>query len=184
MIVGLSGKIGAGKSEVARYLRNRIELSEEVAFAAELKEMAMRLFGASRGQVELGKDELLETRPNRYTVRHVLQVLGGGIRAIDTEAWVRAWRARVEQVYATYGSHAVVLVPDVRYRNEVQAIVDMGGVVVRLMRAAAVPEQVGNHESEVALDEFPFLLTVDNREMTVDEANVVVLAMLRDVGVV
>lgn len=58
------------------------------------------------------------------------------------------------------------LVTDVRFPNEVKAIKDKGGVVIRIERPSLQSNDI--HESETSLDSYPFVYTINNNG-TIDE---------------
>lgn len=76
--------------------------------------------------------------------REMMQRLGEEARAIlGQDIWVRP----VMKYYAEFGGNVVI--PDVRYRPEVAAIEEAGGVVYRITRPGVGP--VNDHSSELDL---------------------------------
>lgn len=163
MIVGLCGVAGAGKSTAARAL---VALGYvELSLAAPIKRIARDLFGFSVEQLN-GPSSARNAIDPRYGVspRHVLQTLGTDwARAVDPNVWVR-------RLIADASEHERVVVPDVRFRNEVDAIRDAGGIVIRLLRG--LHASTDDHPSERAVREIPadaFFAEIDNREATVEQ---------------
>jgi len=75
-----------------------------------------------------------------------LQMVGTDwFRGLWEDCWINAWTKRVGESTAD-----VVLVPDVRFPNELKAVQDMNGFVIRLMRAPFADQD--QHLSETALD--------------------------------
>lgn len=71
-----------------------------------------------------------------------------------------------------FGNIQGVVISDVRFKNEVAAIQDAGGTVVRLLRGAPLPGEAGRHQSETEVQEIPDSLfdhVIDNREFTLEE---------------
>ena len=85
-------------------------------------------------------------------LEQVLQRLGTGVRAaIDQEFWVKA-------LFNTYSDN--IIIADVRFPNEVEAVKERGGIVFRIERPGA---GAGNHISETALDDYHgFDYIIDN----------------------
>lgn len=166
MIIGISGKIGSGKDEVARRLcaiwgfkvlrladALREELLERVPRTlAALHALEQRnLWPVDRCAciAEIGAPTLACLRDMIYNrkplgVRELLQEWGTDLRRReDSEYWCKRWRERV----ANLTGHVVV--PDVRFQNEVQAVRDQGGLLWRVERPGTA---LGEHESERLLD--------------------------------
>jgi hypothetical protein len=80
------------------------------------------------------------------TVRELLQKVGTAVRnEIHPEFWIR------RLLESSKSSKATLLVPDVRFPNEADAIKNAGGFLIRLEREGA---GAGNHISETALDNY------------------------------
>ncbi len=85
-----------------------------------------------------------------YTPREVMQVVGGGARThLSPTVWIDLWR----NAYLRSSAPRVV-VDDVRYPNEKQALEQLGGQVWRLVRTD-VPDSGDRDPSEVACDHLP-----------------------------
>lgn len=109
------------------------------------------------------KGEKKKTGP--ISGREVLQFVGTEVfRKIDTNIWVNAFKRR-----AMRSNSGIIIVPDVRFPNEVDAIHELGGKVIRLMRAPIESD----HESEVALDppydQSSFDYVIDNNGVTLED---------------
>ena len=163
MIIGISGKAGSGKDTAAKMLEvlyANPDISYEdfankryknfadiqiVHFADSLKETAQVLFRI--GEWETNTQEGKKTTINWIgkTVRELLQGIGQGLRdAIDPNLWVKILFANTEG-WSNY------IIADVRYPNEVYAIKEHNGVLIRIDRKGA---GAGNHSSETALDNY------------------------------
>lgn len=169
MIIGISGRIGAGKDTLARGLIGGCRWGERVptvcAFADAVKLLAHRSFGVpltwSYG-TQADKDRPIPTGPG-VTVRQALQKLGQTYREIDPDYWVRILMDELDAM----PPHAVPIITDVRYPNEVDAILLRGGLVFRLTRTTSVDA----HASETSLTDNGGLgmTVIDNRGMTEGE---------------
>ena len=163
MIIGISGKAGSGKDTAAKMLeilyanpgisyedfanrkyRNFADV-QVVHFADILKETVQVLFAI--GEWETNTQEGKKTTVDWIgkTVRELLQEVGQGLRdAIDPDLWVKALFANTED-------WTNIIIADVRYPNELEAIKKRGGVLLRIDRNGA---GAGNHSSETALDDY------------------------------
>lgn len=133
IIIGLCGKAGSGKGEVAKIISKKVP-SIIIPFAKALKEMA-KSFGWDGQKDEKG--------------RKFLQLLGTNIgRAYNPNYWVDLWKkeasnaleARVPPKYpeSEWGSPAsprrytIIIADDVRFDNEAEAIHSLGGSIVKI----------------------------------------------------
>jgi hypothetical protein len=83
-----------------------------------------------------------------FGVRELLQEWGTELRrAEDKDYWVKRWLETASQ------SDKPVVAPDMRFPNEVSAVQKLGGWLWRVHRPHT---PTGDHESEVALDFYPF----------------------------
>ena len=163
MIIGISGKAGSGKDTAAKMLEvlyANPDISYEdfinkryknfadiqiVHFADSLKETAQVLFRI--GEWETNTQEGKKTTINWIgkTVRELLQGIGQGLRdAIDPNLWIKILFANTEG-WTNY------IIADVRYPNEIKAIKERNGILLRIDRKGT---GAGNHSSETALDNY------------------------------
>ena len=144
-------------------------------FADPLKEMAINLFGLNPIHVygnDDDKNQLTDiswdTLPNNdnktglMTVREFLEYFGTKIiRKIKNNAWSKYSLNRI------LGEQSqIAIVPDVRFPNEVEAIKDAGGIVIRLTRNIFDSKS----EPEVALDKDNF--DWSNFDLVIDNSNI------------
>jgi hypothetical protein len=132
LLVGCAGPAGSGKSVVAEHLRDRHGFTI-VSLADPLKRVVGELLGFTDHQLygpSYARSEPHPTlrRPDGQplTARHALQTLGTDwARACCPNVWVeRAMRT----IRAIPGD---VVVPDMRFLNELDAVRAEGGVLVR-----------------------------------------------------
>lgn len=161
MIIGISGKAGSGKDTAAKMLEvlyANPDISYEnfinrryrdfadiqvIHFADILKETVQALFGIGEWETNTQEGKKMTISWIGKTVRELLQGVGQGLRdAIDPDLWVKALFANTEG-WANY------IIADVRYPNELMAVKERGGVLLRIDRNGA---GAGNHSSETALD--------------------------------
>jgi hypothetical protein len=116
----------------------------------EMPECWNRLQQSGRSKVQLP-----------MTYREFLQKLGTEAmrNGLHTNVWVNALFADYQKISLNWdcdGNTTVLTLPnwiitDMRFENELEAIVKKGGITIRVVRPGTV---VGNHPSEVALDGF------------------------------
>jgi hypothetical protein len=141
MIIGVCGLIGAGKDTIADYLVNIHQFRRE-SFANTLKDAVSSVFGWDR--------ELLEgrTRHSRewreqvdawwaerlgmpdLTPRWVLQYWGTEVvrRSFHDDTWIASLENKLRKTTDD------VVISDCRFPNEILAIKNAGGVVIRVHR--------------------------------------------------
>lgn len=183
-----SGETGYGQFDVTRKDEAFIEYAnvslwpyiKVYHFADPLKEMAINLFGLNADGV-YGTDEqknqktdlLWQNMPDnllnkegRMTNREFLEHFGTGIiRKIKTDAWSLFTINRILSEQSE-----ISIIPDVRFPNEVEAIKNSGGKVIRLTRDIFKSKA----EAEMALDENKFDwsnfdLVIDNSSTSIEQ---------------
>lgn len=163
-IIGLSGYSTAGKDEAAKAL---VEHGyTRIAFADVLRDMAYAIdpyidvsdgpheyeFGRLSGLIDrYGWDQAKNDFPD---VRRLLQRLGteAGRKILGENIWI-------ETAFSRAASSNIV-VTDVRFPNEADAIRSRAGVVVRITRNGVGPRN--DHASELALVDYPFDYYIEN----------------------
>lgn len=163
MIIGISGKAGSGKDTAAKMLEvlyANPDISYEdfankryknfadiliVHFADALKETAQVLFRLGEWETNTQEGKKITINWIGKTVRELLQGIGQGLRdAIDFDLWVKI-------LFANTKGWSNYIIADVRYPNEVKAIKERNGILLRIDRKGA---GAGNHSSEIALDDY------------------------------
>ena len=102
------------------------------------------------------------------TAREFMQVFGSDVcRKIYQPIWVDSCINKIKREQSE-----LAIIADVRFPNEVKAIEQAGGTVVRLTR------NIYNdiHSSEVALDNYSFPYYIENKDQSIDELMVKVKA--------
>jgi hypothetical protein len=139
MLIGICGFAGSGKGTVADALVRKHKF-HKLAFADSVKDATAAIFGWPRHLLEGDTDESRDFREKRddfwsarlkknVTPRWALQIMGteAGRNAFHESIWIYATEARM-------ASLKDVVIPDVRFPNEVKFIRDRGGFIVRVMR--------------------------------------------------
>ena len=172
-LIGLIGKKRTGKDTFADKLV-RDHGYTRVALADPLRDAALAL-DPIVGTFPLNSEGIVRVREWRLSqvidelgwekakdfvpeVRRTLQRLGTeSIRSLDDQFWIRTAFARIDALRA---DGKPVVVTDVRYPNEADAIRDATGYLVRITRN--LPDDGDNHASEKALDDYREHLRVPN----------------------
>ena len=141
MIIGICGFQGSGKDTIADYLCNIYGFKRD-SFAATLKDAVAAVFGWDRELLEGRTRESRAWRecvdpwwanrlnmPN-LTPRLVLQRWG---TEVARKSWHDdTWIASLENKLAR--AHNDIVITDVRFPNEIAAVRNAGGIVIRVVR--------------------------------------------------
>ncbi|ATI18683.1 deoxynucleoside monophosphate kinase [Streptomyces phage Amethyst] len=161
LIIGLAGYARSGKNEAAEAL---VQYGwRQAAFADKLREFLYALDPLIPGHYGAGHlrlRRLIDTTNWDYAkvtypeVRALLQRAGteAGRRVLGADVWVDA-------LFREHADAPALVVTDVRFPNEAQAIADRGGVMIQIERPGVGPakDRLGRvHESETALSDWPF----------------------------
>jgi hypothetical protein len=125
-IVAFMGIAGSGKTTAATWFSKRYWLYKRFSFAAEVKDIAL-IMGWDGKKDEKG--------------RQLLQDIGMAGRRYHKDIWVSKLAKRLED--AKY-----LVIDDVRFQNEVDAIRANGGIVLRIVRSSL---PIMDHPSETEL---------------------------------
>jgi dephospho-CoA kinase len=148
MIIGISGKIGAGKDTLCEFLRDADLAYEQRLFAGKLKRIAAILTGREDQYSIEGKSVYLPEWG--MTVGEFQQKLGtDAVRVgLHQDAWVIA-------LFADYRPGDNWIITDVRFPNEARAIRDRDGLLIRIKRDSTdLCGRNASHISEIALDDW------------------------------
>lgn len=156
MLIGLHGKKQAGKDTVHQRMEHLVDTVpvERVSFADLLYESAAAALGITVEQLRVWKSEpvyvTVTAGPHRtlfsQSVREFLQRYGTEAhRSIFGDNF---W---VDNVNIRDHGMKLVVVTDVRFPNEAQAVRDAGGKVVRVVGPPAVEYGTDSHVSEDTL---------------------------------
>lgn len=161
--IALTGKAKTGKNTVARILkkefRNRKDLNcwdcEYIAFANPIKSMIRLMFpqlpekcltGSSKFRSEIIPGAFKDGKP--LTVRQLLIDLGTGLgRSYKEDIWLDTFNYSFNKAVAK-GKH-LVIVTDVRFRNEFDHLKSLGFYQIKLLRDSYTEI---NHASETNQD--------------------------------
>lgn len=143
-IVGLTGAAGSGKSTLAVALACEPAIKAAFSgvycmrFAEELKRIAREEMGWDGEKDERG--------------RRLLQVLGTECgRAYNPNIWIDKLMARIDDI--TDEGPTLILIDDMRFDNEAQAVRSRGGKVVLLENRAYDLKENATHSSELGVSD-------------------------------
>lgn len=167
LVVGLAGYARSGKDTAALALIE--DGFERRAFADKLRDFLYRLNPSISGSLwslaeivdAVGWEQAKAETPE---IRALLQRCGtdAGRKVLGENVWVDATMRDLP---------ALTVITDVRFPNEVAAIRERGGVVLRIVRegVGAFRQESGEtHESETALDSTRFDATIHNNGTMAD----------------
>lgn len=180
MIIAFAGRKQSGKTSGCEFVQNIFSQvvkanSGIYNFADPLKKMCIEIFGLTEEQC-YGSDEhknqlvncLWPETHRKMTAREVMQYVGTDVfRKMQHNVWADATIRKIQDE-----NLPLSLIADCRFPNEVEAIKDAGGLVIRVNRNL----YNSNHESEKALDEdvydqSVFDLVIDNQNISISEKN-------------
>ncbi len=156
----------SAKIQVAGETRNLGRFTEEQHAALAYDNAAREAFGAF---ARTNTDAFL-------TPRHALQQLGTEFgRACYQDVWVEYAMRKARERLAFYRSDGVVIT-DVRFKSERDAIWKAGGRVWRIVRNTGLVGVAGEHISETELtDEMPYDRVIDNKDGPLEDLRALVV---------
>lgn len=159
LLIGLTGKAGAGK-DTAGGIFSRDHGFELYAFAWPLKSGLEAMFDLPP-QVWLPehKEEVIPWIGK--SPRQLMQTLGTewGRQFVHQDIWTRVMQHRWETVQVAM-SNPRMCITDVRFDNEAEAVKKRRGIIVHIVRSAALP--VSAHVSEAGVDPYYVDFTLSN----------------------
>jgi len=178
-LIGFAGRKQSGKTSAAMgvvqafEVRNPKGLVKIYNFADPLKNLCIDIFGLEYRQcygTDEEKNELVDCYWNdkQLSSREVLQIVGTDMfRKMQCHVWSSATIRKIKQE-----DPDLALIADCRFPNEVKAVKNAGGIVIKLNRNV----YDSDHSSETALDKenydyTNFDLVVDNQDMDIHEKN-------------
>lgn len=126
MLIGIAGPKRSGKDTLAHGLSKALGLPVD-SFAAPLRQFVANLLNCSLATLEECKEHPVKWLDGK-TPRQLMQTVGTewGRDMVHPELWLRSLLHRVQYKGA--------IISDVRFPNEAKAILERGGIVIRLHR--------------------------------------------------
>ncbi len=190
-IIAIAGKIGSGKNTVGDIIQkicltNEGPTFEQKSFAGKLKQIASLLTGID---VEMFEDQefkktllgpewgTVSTNPlnaipvfgdvrflHLMSARELLQKLGTEAMrdGLHENVWVNA-------LFSDVSSEDNIIITDVRFPNELEAVQERGGITIRVVRPVEKSKTTARlHPSETSLDSAEFDYEIINDGEIVD----------------
>lgn len=173
VLLAFAGKMYTGKdtaaniwvSRYAKYLRDINAVSTtptrdyaRIAFADGIKSICKQLFNLTNEDVNTPEGKKKSILLYNKTVRELLQGVGEGLRqSISPNIWVYSTMQKIDTILQIEACH--ILVTDVRYINELNALKSRGFTLIKMVRNTGV---VDNHPSEQDLKDELFDYVIDN----------------------
>ena len=151
MLIGLVGRKRSGKDTVADHLCGAYGF-KKMALATPLKEACKIMFNLTDDQVNGDSKDITDARYG-VTPRGLLQILGTDIvrnylptvvSGITDSFWIDRMMENFEAGYKN------IVITDVRFPNEADAIKEHGGYLIKLVRNTGYTD---THESEAYIDD-------------------------------
>lgn len=178
-LIGISGKIGSGKTTLSQYLQNYYPRLQKVSFAENLRKVVSILTGIPIEKTRSAKDKEVYLSEWGKTVGELLQLIGTeGIRSVNSKAWVIS-------LFSTYNPFIDCwIIDDVRFVEEADYIKKMGGKLIRLEgdpgNILSSCTRDLTHGSEMSLDDyddFDLKINTNNYVGKLDEMHNLILSI-------
>jgi hypothetical protein len=164
MLIGLCGPAGAGKNTVAEFLVDSDGCTfRQIAFADPLYQCISTITGLSIGRLQ---DRAVKEAVIPWlgkSPRQMLQSMGTewGRNSVHDEIWIRI---ALERAKPELAAGRGVVITDVRFDNEAQAIIDAGGEVWRVVRPGwrCLDAASAAHSSEAGVSGHLIARIIDN----------------------
>ena len=191
-IIAFAGRKQSGKTSSCDFINSIYQSTENATgkiynFADPLKQLCIDILGLSYDQcygTDENKNEVVDCQwpgtDSKMTAREVLQYVGTDVfRSMQYNVWAGATIRKIEA-----DNFPMALIADCRFPNEVDAVKNAGGIVIKLNRNL----YSSDHASERSLDEdvydqSNFDFVVENKDLSVGEKNKIILNFLIDTGV-
>ena len=189
MIIAFAGRKQSGKTTSCEFVQSLFtnKKTKIYNFADPLKQLCIDIFGLTYNQcygTDENKNELVDCCwpgiDSKMTAREVLQYVGTDVfRAMQHNVWSSATIRLIQKEQPD-----IALIADCRFPNEVEAVKNAGGLVVKLNRNL----YESTHASETALDttnydQSNFDLTIANLDGGIDEKNNIIKNFLIHQGI-
>lgn len=156
-LIGIAAKAQSGKSTVAGMLQ-RCGAYTELSFASPIREFVAGLLGCTVPELEPIKEDVIPWCGK--SPRQLMQTLGTewGRKMISESFWIDQAMQRVQREWA---NGKMVVISDVRFDNEAEAIRKAGGCILHLSRPNGA-RTVAQHLSEAGVERRPGDYTIVN----------------------
>lgn len=156
MIIGITGKVGSGKSTIGAYITEKYGYTE-YNMADPLKKIG-EIFGFSKESLYGNQEDKLKV-DSRWGIsgRNFLQKVGTELfreklkevlpeMKIENTVWTQIFKNKYLSEPKLY------VIPDVRFLDEAETIKKLGGIIIRTKREYNGFDKDSVHKSEIELD--------------------------------
>lgn len=192
-ILGVSGKIGSGKDTFAELLAKQLPGKVERHALADNLRLITEIISGIRMTTTHEIDEPFCNEIRNYTqdqknilIKQFNKTIGETLQLVgtelfrdnyDTDVWVKSLFS--EEMYDKLNNGKIIIIPDVRFINEADYILQEGGYLIRLEGDPAGVRENSlrdlNHLSETNLDNYTkFDKVIINNKKDINELNRVV----------
>ena len=188
-IIGLYSPVPrSGKTTIAKELELNSDYNfQRVSCADPIRELGVLLLEMLGHPQRIAVDAFRHCKETPmaslggHTPRHLLQTLGQewGRTHIREDLWAKIME---HKIFDLTQDGIDVVVDDIRYENEADAIRRLGGKVVKVFRPSAIESYKGDHGSEGNLESTGKINHVINNSSTVETAVGQVLGVFSVVG--
>ena len=187
MLIGITGKIGSGKTTASNYIVNHWSF-QDYTMADPIKKIA-KIFGFNDTQLYGTQSQKLEIHPHwGISAREFLQKIGTDIFRkelpktipninIERSVWCDIFKINFDK-------NSCIIVSDIRFLDEASLIKELGGYLFRIERPCELPENDSchNHISETQMNDINVDFTINNNG-TVQELYEKIDKIMLDIGV-
>jgi len=161
MLIGIVGKKGAGKDTLGDYCVNKYDFMK-YSFATPLKQICKILFLLTDEQ--LFNQNLKECIDSRWNLspRKMFQLIGTDFmrNQLDKDIWIKHFT-----YWYDLNKDKNIIITDCRFQNEIDAIIMLGGIIIRIDRKL---QFVDNHESEINIDQLKNINNTINNDSDIN----------------
>lgn len=168
-LVGFCGLKGTGKTVAARHLVDTMGYTD-VQFSGGLKAMLKAYLEYNDIEdTDIYMEGIYKNHKSKYfcnkSFRHAMQTLGTewGREQIGKKFWIEAWQRKIDKL-------ELVTASDVRFPEEVAAIKENGGIIIKILRPKHINQDF--HESESHISDISADHEVINDDLVVFKRNI------------
>jgi len=180
-IIGITGKKFNGKDTLGEiFIKNEYQ---KFAFADPLKRACKEIFHLNDDQLYGDKKEDVDSYWN-ITPRKIYQYVGTElfrdkigelIPEVGKDIWIKSIEKQILDVLYKNPSTKIVIT-DIRFKNELDAVKHLGGIIIRIHRSSL--KSIDVHKSEADIDTFIVDYDISN-DSTIEDLNLKVTNMFK-----
>lgn len=145
-LIGIKGLAGHGKDTVANFISDYLSssITQKISFAEPLKEMVSIITGIP--VMDIDKNKATYLPEYNLSVRTMLQKVGTDAmrNQVDSDVWIKIAARRIGHI----PKHKIVVIPDVRFENEMNFIRQNHGIIITVHRPMMLDNSIYEHISE------------------------------------